>query len=107
MNNKCIIAKGNPDGAGYAREIYKGHQINAHRAAWMKVNGDIPEGMLVCHHCDVKMCINVDHLYLATNQQNLKDAVARKYPKGFMPLEKQKDWHGPARGARGQFVKEQ
>jgi hypothetical protein len=33
--------------------------------------------MFVCHHCDVKTCINPDHLYLGTPAQNTADAVKR------------------------------
>ena len=34
--------------------------------------------MQVLHKCDVKCCVNPDHLYVGTAKQNASDAVARK-----------------------------
>ena len=53
----------------------------AHRASWMIHHGPIPEGMLVCHRCDVQPCVNPDHLFLGTQTDNLLDASR----KGRMP----------------------
>lgn len=41
------------------------------------VHGAIPDGLCVCHQCDVKLCLNPDHFYLATHRQNILDAIAR------------------------------
>jgi hypothetical protein len=49
----------------------------AHRLAWIEVNGEIPPGLFVLHKCDVKACINPDHLFLGTHQENMDD-MARK-----------------------------
>lgn len=40
---------------------------------WQKYNGFIPEGMCVCHTCDNPPCINITHLFLATNVGNTQD----------------------------------
>lgn len=37
--------------------------------------GDIPNGLHVCHHCDVRCCINPSHLFLGTHKQNMEDKV--------------------------------
>lgn len=52
---------------------YKGKSMNAHRAAWIETNGDIPAGLCVCHKCDAPRCINPKHLFLGTGSDNMKD----------------------------------
>lgn len=49
----------------------------ANRAAWVLVNGPIPDGMLVCHHCDNPPCCNPAHLFLGTNSDNIADRDAK------------------------------
>lgn len=47
--------------------------VKAHRAAYILFIGDIPEGMHVCHTCDVKNCVNPDHLFIGTHRDNMID----------------------------------
>lgn len=49
----------------------------AHRKAWEDHYGPIPAGLCVCHHCDIRSCINPSHLFLATQAQNIADKVAK------------------------------
>ncbi len=49
-----------------------------HRLVWELKHGPIPNGLTVCHRCDVRTCINVDHLFLGTNADNVADMVAKK-----------------------------
>lgn len=49
----------------------------AHRTSYEAYKGEIPEGMHVLHKCDVRCCINPDHLFLGTNADNVADKVAK------------------------------
>lgn len=48
-----------------------------HRLAWEFTNGPIPEGLCACHRCDNPPCCNPAHLFLATNQENTADKMAK------------------------------
>lgn len=48
-----------------------------HRLAWEEVHGPIPKGMFVLHRCDNPPCFLVDHLFLGTTTDNMRDCKAK------------------------------
>ena len=62
---------------GYAKVYANGGPLWVHRVAWTMANGPIPDGLQVCHHCDNPRCLNVAHLFLGTQADNMQDAKAK------------------------------
>lgn len=62
---------------GYGRFRLHGRSRQAHAVAYELAHGPIPEGRMVCHHCDNRRCVRPEHLYAGTHQDNMDDVVAR------------------------------
>lgn len=78
LENGCWIYGGSKTSDGYGvLGVGRGKQVRAHRASYETFIGSIPAGMLVCHKCDVPLCINPDHLFLGTPKDNTRDMVKK------------------------------
>lgn len=64
--------------AGYGRFRFNGKSLLAHRMAWLLMNGEIPDGMVVMHSCDNPSCCNLKHLSLGTQKENVEDMAMKK-----------------------------
>lgn len=58
---------------GYGRLTALRKDYTAHRMSWIIHNGEIPEGLFVCHRCDNPSCVNPDHLFLGNAKDNAID----------------------------------
>jgi hypothetical protein len=62
---------------GYGETKYVGNNIYeklAHRIAWiLHHQKEIPKGLLICHTCNNKRCVNPSHLYAGTHGDNNVD----------------------------------
>ena len=77
----CWIFMGALNDAGYGIVGLGGRGDGvdrAHRVTYRHFNGDIPEGLFVCHRCDVPSCCNPHHLFPGTPQANHDDMRAKK-----------------------------
>lgn len=84
MMSDCIIYSGyiHSNGYGYTskwnKKLKQSTSVMAHRKAWEKNHGAIPNGLCVCHKCDNPPCVNIDHLFLGTHSENLLDCARKK-----------------------------
>jgi len=73
----CWIWTGSCFRLGYGSVRFEGKTRSAHRLAWELLRGPIPEGLNVLHKCDVPSCVNPDHLFAGTHQENMQDKAAK------------------------------
>lgn len=73
----CQIWTGSVDQKGYGSIRINGASVGAHRVSWIRERGPIPAGLFVLHRCDTPPCINIDHLFLGTQADNIADMVRK------------------------------
>lgn len=73
----CWLWVGGVAHNGYGRFWVHSTTICASRVSWELHYGPIPEGLLVCHKCDNKACVNPLHLFLGSQKQNMEDCISK------------------------------
>lgn len=76
-SNNCWIWTAAKTSVGYGELRYDGELTLAHRVSWIVYKGPIPNGLIVCHTCDIRACINPDHLFLGTHSDNTQDMLRK------------------------------
>jgi len=75
--DECWEWKAGTFKSGYGAFFIDGNNEGAHRVSWKIHNGKIPEGLSVLHKCDNPLCVNPDHLFLGTQEDNMTDKVSK------------------------------
>jgi hypothetical protein len=76
----CWEWVGSQDRQGYGEFVVSmGPRVRsrAHRVAWELTNGPIPDGLNACHRCDNPVCVRPDHIFIGTQRDNVRDAMAK------------------------------
>lgn len=77
--DQCREWSGSRDHRGGYGQLYReGRTLKAHRVTYEECIGPIPAGMCVLHKCDNPPCVNPSHLFLGTNEDNVRDRVAKR-----------------------------
>lgn len=72
----CLVYTG-ARSDGYGVINVGGKMLKVHRVVWTILVGPIPEGRVVCHHCDNRPCAYLNHLFLGTVADNNADRHAK------------------------------
>jgi hypothetical protein len=77
VESGCWLYTGHIHPFGYVQISYHSQRERAHHIVYRATKGPIPDGMVVMHSCDVRHCLNPDHLSLGTQSENIIDAVKK------------------------------
>lgn len=75
--DSCWLWTAAQNGRGYGLYRIHRHSFKVHRFSYMLHHGPIPEGLCVCHSCDVPTCVNPAHLWAGTFKDNHADMCAK------------------------------
>lgn len=75
--NSCWLWREATSLDGYGLFYINGTTEKAHRWIFFYLHPNADKTLFVCHRCDVRNCVNPDHLWLGTNLDNTRDSIAK------------------------------
>lgn len=87
----CWLFDGALDQNGHGNvriKVFKGGEwvwscTKAHRISYLFNFGEIPEGLVVRHKCDIRRCVAPHHILAGTQKENVRDMIQRNRYRGF------------------------
>jgi hypothetical protein len=98
MTDSCWLWKGALS-QGYGIFKIDKKTISAHRFSYQIHKGEIPEGVFVCHSCDIRNCVNPNHLFLGSPKDNWQDGFDKGRIKLLGGIDTSKLKKHPSKGA--------
>lgn len=74
-SGECWLWTASVDTKDYGKFYLAPRLQSAHRVSFMLAYGEIPEGLMVLHRCDVPRCVRPIHLFLGTASDNAQDML--------------------------------
>lgn len=72
-NSGCWLWQSSFTRNGYGQFRIQRTTMRAHRLSWSMLNGPVPAGKMIRHKCDVRCCVNPNHLEPGTASENYWD----------------------------------
>lgn len=87
LETDCWIWGRTLNSDGYATIKYHQKAYKVYRVMWERLHGRrIPEGKSALHRCDTPSCINPHHIFIGTQEDNIRDMVSKgrqRAPRGL------------------------
>lgn len=77
-NNCFLVTTHKGNAYGYPRINIGGKDVLIHRLVYKEMYGEIKGGLFIRHKCDIRMCVNPEHLIIGNHKENMKDMTDRK-----------------------------
>lgn len=81
----CWMWTGAKSFSGYGHLTSNNRRVLAHRVSYEINVSPIPDGMVICHSCDVPSCVNPAHLFVGTVADNNRDMWSKGRGRGLDP----------------------
>lgn len=82
LETGCWLWNAASHNLGYGILRINRKNVRANRLSYKLYIGNIPQGMFVCHKCDIPACVNPKHLFLGTQKDNAQDRVLKGFTGG-------------------------